>query len=143
MSKIKSKQIDYNSFSLNIKSAENASGISPANGNNNFTNTAVTFTLASPGIAMVTVHVGAQSTSDFEFQPGVYLDGVLFQNTTPAASVGNANNRAVQRSHSVAVPLTSGSHTISAGALFSSGTGLNIAASGAVVCAMVLGEVTA
>lgn len=131
-------------FQHNMKSAINASAITPGNGSNNFASNgvAVSFTVASNCNAFVTISLGANAASDYEFQPQIYVDGTLIINFDPAAAL-STNGRANVRSYADIISLTTGSHTISAGGQFLNGSGYNINATAASIAAIVLGYVTA
>lgn len=139
--------IDWSTFAANIKSAQSTTSRNPTNGTdtNLATNGAVvSFTVATACVAFVTIHVGVSSTSDYELKPQIYRDDVLFTTSGVAASVnGQAANRTFQRSLSAAVPLSAGTHTLSAGVVVSSATSPGISAGGATISAIVLGNVTA
>lgn len=142
---VKSSMMDYSTMSLNMKHASNAGTINPATtGDTNFsTSLQCTFTVAAACNAEVRLDIGLSSTSDFEFGPIIYLDGAVFERFTPSAGAGNASNRASYRGFSSVVPLTAGAHTISGGVGLSSSTAPAIAAGGAKLTVLVLGNVTA
>lgn len=145
---ISSAMIDHSTWSLNIKGNRNSSAITPVNGSNvngSGQGLNVTFTVSATCKALVVLNMAAISTSDFEFRPLIYLDGVV-QTTgvsEPAASVGNASGRAVQRSNTAVLTLTAGAHTISGGIFVSSATGPTVPINGASISAIVQGYVTA
>ncbi len=140
--------IDWGTLANNIKGAKNTSAVGFTNGvNQNLAGqgASISFTVSEACVAFVTVHVAAISTTDFEFHPLVFINGVTYTTgvEVPPASVGNDNGRAVLRSVTAAVPLVAGANTISAGAFVSSATGPSIANEAASVHAIVLGDVTA
>lgn len=142
--RLKSVQENWGSFALNIKSATNTVALSGVNGANNFASSlSITYTVETACVALVTVSIGTVSSSDFEFGPQIYVDGALANTFTPAASTGSASGRAVVRGFTYAINLSAGTHTISPGANYSSGTGLSTAISGCTIAAIVLGNVTA
>lgn len=143
-----SLNIDFASLALNIKNASNPSGISGGSivtGDNNFASQgiAVTFTVASACKALVIVNMSSTSSSDWEFHPQIYLDGVKTAESLPAASIGSASNRGIVRSYSTVISLSAGSHTISGGAFFSAGGSWAIPTGSSNITALVLGQVTA
>lgn len=129
----------------NIKWANNASGITPANGSNNFSSScSISLTVAAACKALVRVDIGMVSSSDFEFQPQVYLDGTQAGvNFDPNASAGNASGRAIERGANFLVSIPSGTHTLSPGVFLSAGSGYSIQAAGMNISAIILGNVTA
>lgn len=147
MARTKSNQIDWSTFGLNIKRAKNTSSSNPGNGvNSDFAGlgAAVTFTVETACNAFVTVHVGCNSTSEFELKPQIYLDGAVHTTSDVGASIsGTATNRFFQRSVSNVVALSAGAHTISAGITVSSATSQSVPIGSAEVIAIVLGRVTA
>lgn len=81
-------------------------------------------------IAQVRVDLYTTSTSDYEFRPQVWLNGTLYKNITPNASVGNASSRAVGRGATYDVVLPDGTNYISAGAFISASTSPSMIATG-------------
>ena len=143
---VEAPQIDWSSFGNNIKSAKNSSGITPVNGsfvNGSGQGLAVTFTVSEACNALVTLHMACGSTSDFEFRPLIYLNGVMTVDGTYPASVGNGSGRHTTRSVTYKIALPAGANTISGGVFVSSATSPTVAASGANISAIVLGTVTA
>lgn len=145
--KAKSSQIDWSSFANNIKMAKNSSSVTPTIGTDNnlaSAGAAITFTVDATSYALVTVHVGCRSTTDYEHKPAIYLDGTLISMNDIGASIGgSASNRGIQRSHTDKVTLSAGAHTISAGIYIASATSPSVAIGEAQVSAIVLGRVTA
>ena len=145
--KVFSNQIDWSTFGNNIKRQKSTSGSSPANGAN--TNLGgngcqITLTVDQACVAFVVVAVGCRSTSDFEHKPQVWLNGAIHTISDVGASAsGGAGNRAIQRTVLAAVPLSVGSHTLSAGIFVSSSTSASVNAGEAEIMAIVLGRVTA
>lgn len=145
--RVPAKQIDWSSFSLNMKSASNSTANTPTN--NADTNLAsngatISFTVETDCYALVIVHVAVNSTTDYELKPQIWRDGVLYAVAGYPASInGSAGNRAVMRSHTVGVPLTAGAHTLSAGVIVSSATSQSVGIGAANITALVLGNVTA
>lgn len=138
--------VDWSSFSNNIKSAGTTTGVNPAENTN--TNlgpygAVVNFTLSGSGIALVIVSVGAGCANDFESKPQIWVDGSLYVSAAFSAAAGNTAGRAVVRTFSYPVALSTGSHTICAGWLGQNGAPYAINPGSAQVTAMVLGNVTA
>ena len=92
---------------------------------------------------MIEVTIACSSTSDFEFYPRVYVDGVLSKSLTPVAAPGFAGNRATMRTVKNIVTLSAGAHTITGRIFASSGTSLSIPANGAFISVIAFGDVTA
>lgn len=104
----------------------------------------ISFTVSGTAYALVTVDVGVSSTTDFEFQPEIFVDGSLSTKLTYAATLGGgASGRVVTRSYTAAITLSSGSHTISAGVQVVSATSPLVPSDSANIAAVVLGNVTA
>lgn len=146
MARTRSKkvQIDWSTFSNNIKFAMNPSQITPVNSDNNISSAAITFTVETACLAFVTVSVGVTSTTDYELKPEIWLDGAIYAtNGTPASLGGGTSGRAYQRTISRGVSLSAGAHTLTPGVLISSATGPSIPAGAAEITAIVLGNVTA
>lgn len=141
---VKESNIDFTSFSNNAKSATNTSAHTPSNGvTNNLSSASISFTLSGSGIALVTVTVGVLSTTDYEMKPGVYKNGSFFAQSDMSAAAGNGSERVNPRTYSVAVPLSNGVNTLSAGVFISSATAPNVPIGNASISAIVLGNVTA
>jgi hypothetical protein len=131
---------------LNMKSASNAGSVAVINGDNNLGTLAgvqTTFTVEQACQALVTISIGASSTTDFEYQPNILLDGALYKKFQPSAAAGNGSNRASIRGFSFVVAIPAGTHTIAAGVTFASGTSLSLPPLGSSISSMVLGNVTA
>lgn len=139
-------ELDSSELSSNMKIAYNSGSISPsASGETDLAGNGITlsFTVAHTCKAIVEVSIGCSSTSDFEFHPRVYLDGVLAQAFSPVAAPGFAANRAQQRTVKTVVTLTPGAHTMTGRIWLSSATTPSIGANGAYIHALVFGKVTA
>lgn len=139
-------KIDWSTFDKNIKSASNTSAITPTNSiNNNLESygAKVQFTVSGSAYALAIVSVGISSASDFENKPLVYLDGSHFNTYEIAAAPGNGSARIFQRINHMNIPLSTGSHTISAGVFISSATSPNIPIGNARITVLVFGNVTA
>jgi len=143
--KLSEAALDWSTFSNNMKSASNSGNITPTNSSQDLASSglSISFTVAQACNALVTVSLGVQSTTDFEFQPQIRLGGSIVKSFTPAASISNAGGRALVRGFTWVVPLAQGANTLSAGLLLSSSTTPGIAANGGTIAAIVLGEVTA
>lgn len=139
------KDIDWATFANNMKTATNPSSVSPVNGDNNFGSggAQVSFTVTQACKAYVTISIGVSSTTDFEYQPNLLLDGAIMSKFQPSASQGNGSNRTFARTFAAVVTVPAGTHTISAGCTFASGTALGLPPTAAWVAALVLGDVTA
>lgn len=139
--------IDTSGFSLNIKSAKTTSTNTPTNGVNTDlagNGATISFTVSKPCSALVTTQVACNSSTDFEMKPLIYVNGVVqVVADWPAALSGGAGTRAVMRSLTVAIPLSTGANAISAGIFISSASGQSVPAGAAVIAAIVLGKVTA
>lgn len=140
-------KFDWSTFVNNIKSAKTTSNVNP-NGSAS-TNLAgngaqISFTVNGTAYALVTVSVGCTSTTDFEFNPLIYLDGAVHSSSGYSASVnGSGANRAFMRTHTQLVILTNGAHTLSAGLSLNVASSAFIQAGGAQISAIVMGDVTA
>ena len=143
----RSAQNNWGSFANNIKRAKTSSGVGISNGVN--TNLGpqgaqISFTVETDCVAFVVVLVACRSTTDFEHKPQIWLDGSLAVNNDSGASVnGTASNRAFQRTCLGSIPLTAGTHTLSAGITVSSSTSASVNSGEAEIMAIVLGNVTA
>lgn len=138
--------IDFSTFANNIKTGVNTTAVILTNGVSTDLasfGSKVTFTVASNCVAFVTVSMIANSTTDFEFKPLIYLDGSVAGSINYLAAPGNASGRSQVRTYSKAIPLTTGSHTLSAGVLVSSASTPGVPTDGATITALVLGNVTA
>ena len=138
--KVTKHEIDWSGFSNNAKSTSTTQG--------SFSNTSqslasiggsLSFTLASAGVALVTVTTSILSSSDFEHRPEVWLNGAYYARPDYQAQVAGSS-RAQPRTFSCAVPLAAGVNTITAGLYLVSSTSANGYAS---ISAIVLGNVTA
>lgn len=134
------------SDSLLVKVGRNYSTFNPANSSDqDLASQGLVFNFYVPRQTVVhaTVSVGVSSTTDFELQPQIKLDGTSVSNFTPAASLGGgASSRAQTRTFSTAITVSSGNHTISAGLTCSAGTGLTIQSNGSYISAVIPGEGT-
>ena len=72
----------------------------------------------------VSVSIGIGSTSDFEFNPEIWVDGVTNQRFLPHAAPALASSRGTVRGFTASVYLTAGYHPVSIGVNISSGTAL-------------------
>lgn len=129
------------STNIGVHYAETTSLSSPVNGDDlSLANNGakITLNLKRKSKAMITVVVGAKSTSDFEFKPIIFDNGVILKKLSLSASVGNANHRRVQRTVQGAFELNPGAHTISAGIQLISATDGQIEAGDAWVSVIVL-----
>jgi len=143
---IKANQIDWSSFSANIKSAQSTTTGTPVNGSNvNLASTgvAVTFTVATACVAFVTVGIAVVSTTDFENKPLIYLDGGLVAGAGYNAAAGNASSRTNPRPFSSGIAIPAGTHTLSAGIVVSSASSPSVPGGGANISVIILGNVTA
>lgn len=139
-------QIDWTTFSNNIKTAVTTTANTPTNGvNTNLSGNgaSLSFTLTGAGYAHVYVSVGCISSSDFECKPLIFLNGALHTTGEYVAAAGNASGRVNPRTVMAAVALPTGSNTISAGILVSSATGQSVPIANGKVSAIVFGNVTA
>ena len=136
--------IDWSTFSNSIKSTLGSGTVSLATGNNNLsTNASLSYTVSGTAYALIFVSLGMSSTTDFEFQPLIYVDGSIAKTFDPAAAAGNTSGRATVRSFSTMVTLATGSHTFSPGVNISSQTSPAMNNQGISISAIVLGPVTA
>lgn len=146
-SAIGSQNIDWaTSMANNIKSASNTVTTNPSNGNTSLQAAGAAFqvTVSGTAYAFVSVHIGCSSTTDYEFNVLIYVDGVQVSSSGfQAALNGGASSRAQVRSNSERVLLTNGTHTISAGVALASATSPAIAIGGARIAAIILGNVIA
>ena len=104
------------------------------------TGASVTFTVEKACVALVTVNIAMRSTSDYEFRPQIFLDGVFNRNFGYPSANSNGG-RSIQRGGTAPVILTAGTHTISAGVFISSATNPSCDTDGVNVCVLVLGKV--
>ena len=137
-------QIDWSTFNLNMKTAANGGVITLTNTDQDLASSGVSisFTVSSACNAFVTVSLGVSSTTDFEFRPEIRLAGSQVSIFSPSAAA-TSTGRASGRTFSAHVPLSAGVNVLSAGAFISSATSPSIAIGGAVISALVLGNVTA
>lgn len=139
-------QIDWTTFSNNVKTASNGSAGTPVNGSNvnlSSVGASLSFTLTGAGYALVTVSIATVSSTDFENKPIIYLNGSVYAIAGYNAAAGNASSRTNPRTFTAAVPLPTGSNTISAGINVASATGPSVPVGCAIITAMVFGNVTA
>lgn len=136
---------DWSTFANNIKSSVGSSSLTPSNGSDNdFASIcSISFTVSGTAYALVSVSTSVTSSSDFEHQPLILLDGAVVARYQPAAQAGNASGRSQPRTFSAAVTLTNGVHTLSPGAFVNSGTSLGAGGAGTSISAIILGKVTA
>jgi hypothetical protein len=136
---------DWSTFSNNMKSATNGAGISLANSSQDLASNglSISFTVSGACKALVTVQMGVSSTTDFEFRPEIRLGGTVVQVLTPSAAAGNASSRSSVRGFTAVVSLSAGVNVISAGVNLTVATSPNIAVGGAIIAAIVNGNVTA
>lgn len=140
------KGVDWSTFANNMKAAVNAGSMSPINGDNNLGSlggTQVTFTVTQACKAYVSISIGISSTTDFEYQPNILLDGALYQKFQPSASIGNGSNRAYERGFTYVVSIPAGTHTLACGVTFASATSLGAPPLCSTIAALILGDVTA
>ena len=132
--------------SPNVKSVNNTSAPSLTNSDQNLASCglSLSFNVPGPVRALVTVNLGISSTTDYEFQPEVYLDGSFYyRDSTPASLSGGASARGVQRSLTTMVLIPAGTHTISAGVFLSAATSPTMVVGAGHLSAFVNGRVTA
>ena len=129
----------------NIKSVSNTSLVTPGNADQNLATSGLQFTTTVPvqTTALVTVVLGINSTTDFEFHPEIWLDGALYYTLNVAAAQASASNRGVVRSVTYGVLLTPGTHTLSAGVFLSSGTSMSLPIGAGTLSSIIYGQVTA
>lgn len=138
-----SGKIDWSTLQNNIKSAKNASSISVSNTTQNLASgVSISVTVAEACKALVTVSLGITSTADFEMRPMIYVNGTEAVSFTPAAAQ-SASGRAEVRGFSYVVDLAAGANTISPGVFLASASSPTLGAGGAVIAALIMGEVTA
>lgn len=145
---VRSSMVDYSSFAFNLKVSYMTSTASPGGSStNNFGSSGnglrINATVAATCKALIEVMIATSSTSDFEFHPILYVNGVEIKRLTPVAAPGFAGNRATIRGIAAVVDLAAGANTIDGGAFYSSGTALSVPASAAYIQATILGNVTA
>lgn len=143
---VEAPQVDWSSFSNNIKFANNTSIITPINGSN--VNGAgqglsLSFTNVGTAYAYVTITVGTVSSTDFENKPVIYLNGVATVVATYGAAAGNASSRVNPRTWTALITLPAGANTISGGINVASATSPSVPVGYANIAAIVLGTVTA
>lgn len=136
---------DWSTFSNNIKSATNPASISLANSSQDLASNGVSisFTVSGACKALVSVDMGVNSTTDFEFRPEIRLNGTVVAALTPAAAAGNSSNRSSNRGFTYVVTLAAGVNVISAGVNLVVATSPGITSGGATIAAIVNGNVTA
>ena len=107
-----------------VKSVTNNSGPTLTNTDQDLASCGLRQVVSSPIACtiLVTVSLGITSTTDYEFQPTVRVDGVNYFKMAPSAALGSAGGRANVRGFTYAVPIAAGTHVISAGVELSSAT---------------------
>lgn len=140
--KVTKNEIDWSGLSNNIKSMTNPANISVGNGVNSFGYSLyVNFDVETACKAMVTLDMGIQSATDYEFQPIIFLDGVEVARYSPPAATGGS--RARHRGFTTVINIPAGSHMISGGVNLSSGSSYLLQTLGAYITAFALGNVKA
>ena len=109
-----------------FRSISNPAIINPTNTSQDYADKgmAVVISTPTPITVLVTGAQGVGSTSDYEFNTQIRVDGTVIKSHTPSASLGNVGGRSMTQSITVPIPLTAGNHVISLGGNFSYDTGL-------------------